>query len=528
MAFGLEAREEGHAYALEGSKDVARVLDGLRAHFQTEVEREERRRILYLDTFDARLFRAGLALGVATDREGLLLCTTDGRVLERLARREPPGFAWDLPLGRLRSLVESAIDVRRLLPLVEVDHRVKSLRVLDAEEKTVARLQLVEGVAHSPNGNGTTGHLPRTLRVQPVKGYDAALAQVISFLESELRLYPAHVDDVGAAVASTGRGPLEDPSRLKVLLDPRQPAADAMRALHRALLAMIRANEKGVRERLDTEFLHDFRVAVRRIRSALSQVKDVFPSDVVATYRDEFSWLGAMTGPARDADVFLLKLPRYRAQLPDDHQGDLDAFEVFLNERQVETYGVLRKALGSKRYTALLERWEEFLATETANGASASNAARPVLEVASARIHAAARRVLEKGRKIDPDTPPDALHRLRIACKKLRYLLDLFRSLYPPDDVAELIRVQKKLQDNLGDYNDCAVQQEALVGHAHEMARNASTAPVDALLAMGRVAEGLRARGARHRKDFARRFARFDAKENRERFERLFGGEEPS
>ena len=45
-------------------------------------------------------------------------------------------------------------------------------------------------------------------------------------------------------------------------------------------LQTLRINEDGVRKDLDSEFLHDFRVAVRRTRSALSQIKGVFPAAV--------------------------------------------------------------------------------------------------------------------------------------------------------------------------------------------------------------------------------------------------------
>ena len=63
------------------------------------------------------------------------------------------------------------------------------------------------------------------------------------------------------------------------------------------LLSAMRANEEGTLRDLDTEFLHDFRVAVRRTRSALSQIKDVLPAEIEERYRAEFGWLDRSPAP---------------------------------------------------------------------------------------------------------------------------------------------------------------------------------------------------------------------------------------
>ena len=105
--------------------------------------------------------------------------------------------------------------------------------------------------------------------------------------------------------------------REQVVLDRRTldlaSAREAVREVLQALLATIRLNESGVREDIDTEFLHDFRVAVRRTRSALSQVKGVFGGNRFEQFRDEFKWLGGLSGRLRDLDVYILSLPEYRA-----------------------------------------------------------------------------------------------------------------------------------------------------------------------------------------------------------------------
>ena len=98
--------------------------------------------------------------------------------------------------------------------------------------------------------------------------------------------------------------------------------------------------------------------------------------------------------------------------------------------------------------------------------------------------------MLNRGSAIHDDTPAEALHALRLQCKKLRYLLDLFAGLYDPDAIAGLLRYLKKLQDNLGDFNDCEVQQDTLQSFATEMAKAGAT-PVETFLAMGRLEDPL-------------------------------------
>jgi CHAD domain-containing protein len=309
-------------------------------------------------------------------------------------------------------------------------------------------------------------------------------------------------------------------SKFGVDLEPAMRSDAAARRIHLALLDRIRANEDGVRRRLDPEFLHDFRVAVRRTRSCLGQVRGVFPADAVGRFRVAFSWLGKLTGPARDLDVYLLEMPRYRAGLPEAVRDDLAPLERFLERHCLLEHERLAAELGSERYRALIEGWTGFLEREPVDDPSAPNARRPILEVATDRIAGVYRKVLKKGRAIDADSPPDKLHRLRIECKKLRYLLEFFQSLLDPADLAPTLKSLRRLQDNLGTFNDLQVQRRTLTRYAQQMAEE-RCATVEALMAMGRLVERLRARQGRERRRFAKRFACFDERDARQRVERL-------
>ena len=143
--------------------------------------------------------------------------------------------------------------------------------------------------------------------------------------------------------------------------------------------------------------------------------------------------------------------------------------------------------------------------------------------MASERLVVVYRRVLKRGTKIKPHTPAEALHQLRIECKKLRYLLEFFRSLCERKRVVPFIKELRKLQDNLGDFNDLQVQQEALKKWAVEMAEQNAAAP--ALTAMDRLAGHLEQLQALERKRFGKQFADFAVGRNQALFRQLIGGE---
>ena len=211
----------------------------------------------------------------------------------------------------------------------------------------------------------------------------------------------------------------------------------------------------------------------------------------------------------------------YKQDLPEEIRADLDPLEEFLQGKQKLAHDRLVAILDSDRYRQLVEEWRSFLTEEPAGSLLARNAERPVRELASERIWESYRRMVKRGRALDDDAPAAVLHDIRIRGKKLRYMLEFFRSLYPEEAMGRLVAELKRLQDNLGDFNDYQVQSRSLQRFAAEMAAE-GLAPVSTQLAMGRLLAHLDAGQAAERSRFAKRFARFASPENRETFARLF------
>jgi len=133
--------------------------------------------------------------------------------------------------------------------------------------------------------------------------------------------------------------------------------------------------------------------------------------------------------------------------------------------------------------------------------------------------------VLEEGEAITDLSPAEALHDLRKSCKKLRYLMEFFQSLYPESQIKCLIKNLKGLQEVLGDFQDYAVQEHNLKLFSEEMM--ALNAHANTFLAMGVLVQDLDAHRCNARKDFASRFEDFKEEENRSAFTSLFAPAKP-
>ena len=474
-----------------------------------------------LDTFDWRLARSGLRLQVLETPGSyrLLRLRTEEAVLEvPWGSRPVPGLAGSLPEGVIGARIAAEIGPRRVLERARIERAVSRRRVLNSEGKTVVRVVAERDATVS--GPGTErAKLSDIVRVVGVTGYDSALEDLVAVALGLGAVAEVADDDLSRAIealrldTSCARRPTKE-------LDPAWPADRALKSILRELLKTMDATVAGVRQDLDSEFLHDFRVAVRRTRAALGQLKGVLEPAAVKRFTREFRWLGEITGPTRDLDVYLLKIPAYREDLPSAHAEALGGLELHLRQRQRESQRRLAELLAGDRYTNLVREWRLYLEGKPEEELPEVGSVPAVLEVADLRIRKALDKVLRDGRKIDAATPTEALHRLRIDCKKLRYLLEFFRSLYPAKPIGRFIRSLKKLQDNLGDLNDYSVQQEQLGAFAEEMVEAGETT-AETLLAMGRLQARLEEGEAEERRRFHPCFAEFAAPKKLSRVERL-------
>lgn len=477
-----------------------------------EVEADEFDRTFF-DTPDGRLERSGTSLEIRASVEypaqRSLIWSDGARTLatERVALDFVPRFDIDLPttppFDRLRALIE----MRAFIPGATVRSRLSTAAHLDSEEKTTARVRI--DLSHLSDGRV----LAPVIEVSALRGYESECRRLLAAIESDPAFAPSE-----RSVAAQAREVLELPSfvpaKFSLDLDPDATAGEVWRDVLQELLDIMIANVEGTVADIDSEFLHDFRVAVRRTRSVLQEGRDVLPPEARSHFRAAFKWLGDITTPTRDADVHLLDMPHLMGALPPEYAAALQPLEDLLVARQRACQTTLAAELRSARWTDLAADWADFLAGRGGSTAKRSkvtpDAGRLAADVVAERVRRAHARLVRDGRAIHGESPAESLHDLRKDAKRLRYLLECFGSLSSADALAVAVKPLKSLQDVLGEFQDTEVQARALADLGRQL--DAAGADTDTILAMGGAIEQLSVRGARARREFASRFSAFDAK----------------
>ncbi len=494
------------------------IRRSLQALLSTRHRPIPRHRFTVLDTFDGRVRRAGAFL--TRDAENgpsrvTWQSQTGGSALEAELEAEA-NFAWDFPDGPLQQRVASVIGPRRLIAQADAEEYGSVLDVLDERGKTVARLRIASGLAKLPAATAAWQPLPTTITLTSLHGYEEAYTRLVPVIESRPGVEPCPEGPCGMVLGRVGAVIRGDSSLPRVDLPATISADVGARRIHMALLGLLDINEPGVRADLDTEFLHDFRVAVRRTRALLGQIRRVFPQDAVDHFRIEFSWLGRLTGPLRDLDVLALALRRQAGELSGD---DRDALMAAIGTRQRQEHARLVQALDSGRFGTLRSSWQSFLERPVAQEHQAPDAVAALHEVVSRRAWRLCRRIANSGASIDDYTSAEQIHAVRIAAKKLRYLIDVTPTFYDPADVACVLSALKKLQRVLGDFNDADVQERRLIECGHSLAAGA---PPSVLMTLGRLAERCKRRREELRRDVRDSFEMFCAREARTACRRAF------
>jgi CHAD domain-containing protein len=477
------------------------------------------RRRTWLDTFDWRLYRAGLTLEQVTAR-GRVELTLTGRDGEVLASEPLPAdrkVSWPslvaaLPPGPLRELLEPVAGIRALSPVARAGSRVAELRAVNDDAKTIARLAVDRMSVTFP----ARGVAPARLTLSPVRGYQSQADKAARLLAGVPGVSAGRASALDTALAAAGCRPGELAGKAAAIsLSPAMPAATAMAATLTALLDSLEANVPGTVRDIDTEFLHDLRIAVRWTRSALKLCRSALPDGLAARFEPEFRWLGDLTTPTRDLDVYLLGFDGMAAALIGATELELAPFRAYLLKSRAGAYRQLTRGLRSARFVRLTADWRAALA-----GVRAARKRPTVAQLADARIAAAHRKALRAGQLITPSSPAQSLHDLRKRCKELRYLVEMFGSLHDPAQRWQAVRELKALQDTLGEFQDAEVQRDEIRAFAGQMLADRS-APAETLLAMGEIAAGLAIRQRDARARFDGRFADFASPASQARLSEL-------
>ncbi|MGR9115751.1 MAG: CHAD domain-containing protein [Gammaproteobacteria bacterium] len=498
-------------FVLQGHLTTEALIAALSDRFNIQLVSQNYAIKTFYDSFDWRLYSGEILCELNQSKSTSRLILTDSHsdnILASAVLDKVPAFSWEFQNKKIRKIVSPLLEMRALLPITTLDYTLYKLNILNKDEKTVLRINIE-----------TYDLIPSRVSLEPVKGYDKVLTRVCKLL-SQLELKQTQDSVLVDSLKTQGRKPKDYSSKLKIELAPEIRADVAVKFIFSHLLKTIKVNEQGAIADIDSEFLHDFRVAVRRTRSGLSQLKGVLPESKTAQFSQYFAWLGQLTNLTRDMDVYLIQFDAYKNSLPVSLRGDLDPLHDFLSEKQKQAHKSLASKLKSSEYVAPLIEWEEYLKTPAIKQPIEPHAGKPIKALADCRIWKVYRRVIKQGDRITEESPAQDLHNLRKTCKKLRYLMEFFQSLYPETKIKPLIKSLKDFQEILGDYQDLEIQEQTLKSFSQEMRENQIS--TNTFLAMGVLIQNLDNRRCQARKAFTSKFETFKQSKNQNAFEALF------
>ena len=478
---------------------------------------------LYLDSLDWRLLRKNLYLIADRVGDGFHLHLVDGRDNHTLAAAmigQLPDFARSLPPGKISAVVTPILQQRALVPQIRLSVARHPMIVLDDEDETVAHLDLevskplVAGVDESM-------HVYRRLWFTPIEGYARQNKAIVNTLSDYGLPMLSAVIPVSYLISALNIDSAKFNTKPAIEFQAAERADRAVKRLFKFLLAVMEANRRPVISDIDTECLHDFRVAVRHSRSLLGEARGVIDKERRERAKIFFARLNKVTSPQRDFDVMLLNFDYYRSLLPAQARGHLDPVYGYVMERRCAAAEITAQAIQSANYQRFVHNWQKYLEAEVAKRTTLKNAMKPVKALADARIWKAYKRVINDGGDIDDDSPAESLHSLRKKCKTLRHLIEFFATLYPAKKVKRILGLLKRLQDHLGKFQDLHVHIDLMSGMRSGLSeRNLLSQPVDS--AITEVIRALTEQQADCRRHFQERFEEFSAERHQHLYKQLF------
>jgi CHAD domain-containing protein len=270
------------------------------------------------------------------------------------------------------------------------------------------------------------------------------------------------------------------PARPRVVLLPDDPVGTAVEAALKMARDMITMQQAGAVAG-EVEPLHQMRIEMRRLRSLVELFTQVVHGSRVAIYRRELRWAGQVAGMCRECDVTEQLIRKRSMKLEPSMQEALVPIYEALSARRRTEHSSIVELINSKRHGRLMERL-------SATPIKKFPPAVTVRTFAPVMIRPIAASVARAGAKLQPDSPNEVFHRLRIRIKRLRYSLEMLDEVGGKRMRKALARL-KRVQELLGMQHDVVITIEWL----REFAASAK-APPQTLLSAGALIQSFNKR----------------------------------
>lgn len=288
---------------------------------------------------------------------------------------------------------------------------------------------------------------------------EAALALASHF---KLRQQP---ETLATRAVRLAGGPALSPRKAGAGLQGAPSLDDAIAQIIQSCLAQFRANWPVFYEGNQVGAIHQMRVSMRRLRSALGLFHRVLSVPEFLTLRDGAKHIATVMGEARNWDVFITAL-QTGPMTAFAHEVGFAALEAQCEAHQQAGYKQVDTLLKRPETTRFLLEAEAFLARRGWRANLPAEAlprlAEPAQLMATQALERLHRKLRKRGKKL-ADLPVAQRHLVRIELKKLRYTADFFGSLFKPEGrVQQFSRAATDLQEELGKLNDLATAEELI------------------------------------------------------------------
>ena len=412
----------------------------------------------YLDTDDWTLYRAGIALRLRADGHRLRLEAKSLRSAETesLARTE---WAQDAPNGDPPWADLEPGPVAGLLQPLEGLGAVKRLEVRARVRNDRECFRWLRG--ETLLGSLTVDHVSvppasfREIEVELQNGANEALGEVRRAVEERLGLQHSDETKLAAALAALGER-LPERDERAFALDHADRLLDVAHKTFGRQLGRLFWNEPGTRLGVDPEYVHDMRVACRRLRTALEVLGEGYPEALREALRGELRWIGRALGGVRDLDVAIARVAGLEAEATTFERPAYRIFAQGLSVRRAARRLEMVERLDSERFRTVASQARATVDAGPPTAISVPEGVAPAYLIAPRIIEHWRKAMRDAYERAEQTMEETDLHALRIAAKKARYAIEYFAELDGPGAVRRARRIAT-LQDFLGDHRDAAL-----------------------------------------------------------------------
>jgi CHAD domain-containing protein len=465
---------------------------------------ETRRDLLFLDTVEGRLARAGWRLALDVAGGAGEVWTVDPTGAEsgpgEAGGSDPGAAVFDARALTREPEILTRTAKKPLLTVLRLRIQRRDL-LLESTAGPAARLVLDR---FSPPGPKARPKIHLSVRIPP--GADpAAGGHIRVLLRDRAGLSEAPGDLLTTALRLAGR---PEPGALSPLARPVRPE-DPVGAAARKIVALqahrLSLQAPWALRDLHPEFVHDARVATRRLRTVLRLLGPSLGPRRAESLRLELAWAGRLLGAVRDLDVFLEDLRVMERRLPEGMALPTPLLDRLARERS-EAMEAMAAGLSGRRFASLLNRLAHLAATPVPKGPRGAPPA--AAEAAPLLLRRAEKRARKAGRVLRPGSPAGECHRLRILFKRLRYTGEFFEEALG-EEMEGYLKAVVNLQDTLGAHQDSVVGAHRLTAAAEDLAGEGAVTP-GGLLTVGALLQQYAAAAAERRAEFASKFEAFE------------------